>query len=208
VTKTDNANLPAKLTLRRYFLRKFHSEQPPRVLDCCQGSGVIWRALRKEFSTARYWGLDEKPKPGRLQIDSARILAQSGWNYDVVDIDTYGLPWKHWMGLIKTARNPVTVFLTLGQVSIGGGSPLTESEASALGLRFTKLAIPRAFVAKTLRELAIPYILSRCEEFGLVITEAAEARTRAAHARYFGLRLEPITSRVSQAGVPAAEPVA
>lgn len=193
MAKTDNANLPAKLALRRYFLRKYHAT-PPRVLDCCQGSGVIWTALRKEFELAKYWGLDKKPKQGRLKIDSARILAQPGWAFEVVDIDTYGLPWKHYQGLIKTARAPVTVFLTLGQTSIGGGNSLTEAEATALGISFSRLDLPTSFTAKMLRKLAVSYILHRCCSYGLGITEALEARSTG-HARYFGVRIEPIRQK-------------
>ena len=193
MAKTDNANLPAKLALRRYFLRKYHAA-PPRVLDCCQGSGVIWTALRKEFELAKYWGLDEKPKPGRLKIDSARILAQPGWSFDVVDIDTYGVPWKHYQGLIKTARAPVTVFLTLGQTSIGGGGSLTEAEAASLGISFSRLDLPPSFTAKSLRKLAVSYILHRCCDYGLGITEALEARSTGS-ASYFGVRLEPIRKK-------------
>lgn len=54
--KTDNSNLGAKLDLRRYFLRKYHGEEPAHVLDCCQGDGVIWARLRQEFPLASYWG--------------------------------------------------------------------------------------------------------------------------------------------------------
>ncbi|HZU48538.1 MAG TPA: hypothetical protein VFA16_15010, partial [Mycobacterium sp.] len=93
-TKTDNGNLEAKLGLRRHFLRRYHMENKPMVLDCCQGDGIIWRKLRQEFE-CDYWGVDVKPKRGRLSIDSVRILAQPGWPHDVLDIDTYGSPWRH-----------------------------------------------------------------------------------------------------------------
>jgi hypothetical protein len=93
--KTDNHDPRAKLELRRYFLRKYHGDGLARVLDCCQGSGLLWGTLRQEFECESYWGLDLKRKPGRLSIDSSRVLAQPGWPQDVIDIDTYGSPWKH-----------------------------------------------------------------------------------------------------------------
>jgi len=56
ITKTDNGHLIAKLDLRRHFLRKYHAGDPANLLDCCQGSGVIWSHLRREFPVASYWG--------------------------------------------------------------------------------------------------------------------------------------------------------
>ena len=47
--KTDNANLPAKLALRRYFLNKYHTSQKPLVFDACQGEGVLWETIRRSF---------------------------------------------------------------------------------------------------------------------------------------------------------------
>src|SRR5438552_1243842 len=99
--KTDNHNLPAKLALRTYFLRKYHMQDVRRdaagatninVLDCCQATGKIWGTLQREFPLAGYWGVDVKPKKGRLTIDSVKILDQPGWTQNVVDVDTYGSP--------------------------------------------------------------------------------------------------------------------
>src|SRR6266576_3131176 len=112
--KTDNTSPAAKLELRRYFLRAYHATEPIHVLDCCQATGFLWRTLRKEFPLASYWGLDLKPKKGRLKLDSVRVLAQPGWPQNVVDVDTYGSPWKHWTALLPHVTKPLTVFLTIG----------------------------------------------------------------------------------------------
>ena len=45
--RTDNSDPRAKLELRRYFLRKYHPDDPPDVLDCCEGEGLLWRRLRR-----------------------------------------------------------------------------------------------------------------------------------------------------------------
>src|SRR5438067_975429 len=114
-TKTDNHNAAAKLALRRHFLRQLAAQgEAIQVLDCFQGEGVMWKTLRSEFPVAGYWGVDVKPKKGRLKIDSARILEQSGWTQNVVDLDAYGSPWKHFQNLIATCQHSVTVFLTIG----------------------------------------------------------------------------------------------
>lgn len=182
VQKVDNANLPAKLDLRRYFLRKYHADGQADVLDCCQGRGVLWSTLRAEFPVRSYWGLDEKPKKGRLRLDSARVLAQPGWPQNVVDVDTYGSPWKHWGGLSANLSRPTTVFLTIGQWQMGTDRALLD----ALGLG--RLRIPPGIAVK-LQEIAISYILTRgCGD--LLIMEAVEAFSTGT-ARYVGLRIEP-----------------
>ncbi len=110
----DNSALEAKLDLRRRFLDKYHAQFPINVLDCCRGDGVIWSRLREEYPVTSYWGVDYKKKPGYLVVDSRRLLKTPGWPQNVIDIDTYGSPWEHWLALIKNVSKPTTVFLTIG----------------------------------------------------------------------------------------------
>lgn len=114
--KTDNKDPAAKLELRRHFLRTYHARGPVHVLDCCQATGFLWRTLRAEFAVTSYWGLDLKPKKGRLQLDSVRVLQQRGWNQNVVDVDTYGSPWKHWAALLPNITQPKMHFQKLNFV--------------------------------------------------------------------------------------------
>ena len=86
--QTDNHNLPAKLALRLHFLHQYHLPATANVLDCCMGTGKIWSEIRKEYQISQYWGVDLKPKKGRIKIDSAKILNQPGWKQDVIDVDT------------------------------------------------------------------------------------------------------------------------
>lgn len=187
--KTDNHNLAGKLALRRHFLEKYHHDDPPNVLDCCQGSGVIWSKLREEFTLAGYWGLDLKPKKGRLKLDSVRVLKQPGWPQNVIDVDAYGSPWKHWAALLPNVARPLTVFLTLGQLTTGTVGSVGNDVLHAAGLKFPSLKLPAAFHVK-LRNIFVSYCLSRCCDYGIMITEALEAVSDG-NARYFGLRLEP-----------------
>ena len=184
--KTDNHNPKAKLDLRRYFLRKYHADGPIHVMDCCQGSGVLWNTLREEFAVDSYWGLDLKPKKGRLKIDSTRILAQPGWMQNVIDIDTYGSPWKHWAAMLPNIVRPTTVFLTWGSHSL---EVLGSLERQAIGLNL-RAVIPTAFWPKLqLLGFSVPYLLTT----GLVnitIADALQAESEGT-ARYLGIRLEP-----------------
>lgn len=121
--KTDNQNLSQKLFLRRYFLKKYHTGRDLHVLDACQGAGKIWASLKSEFTLKSYWGVDRKSGAlGRIRIDSEKILTQPGWAFNVVDIDVYGSPWKHWTSMLPQVTRPVTVFMTIGHVLKGGGS--------------------------------------------------------------------------------------
>jgi len=182
--KTDNHNPYVKLCLRRYFLRKYHADGVIDVLDCCQGSAVLWTELQREFAVSSYWGVDLKPKKGRVKIDSVRILQQPSWTQNVIDVDTYGSPWKHWQWIVRNASQATTVFLTIGKPYLAaGGRSLTNEEKQALGI--TLANVPPACLAP-LAWRAIPYLLSTGG-----IVECREALNPGGSARYLGVRLEP-----------------
>ena len=192
VKKTDNHNPAAKLELRRYFLRKYHADGSAQVLDCCQGGGLLWNRLRDEFATMSYWGLDVKPKKGRLKLDSARILAQPGWPQDVVDVDTYGSPWKHWAAMLPNVARPMTVFLTIGR---GGPNRirLGRAELDAMGLTLPTVRKMSGAITHNLAEIAVSYCLAMSCDYGIILMEAVEA-VSGGNARYIGVRLEPKTA--------------
>lgn len=187
-TKTDNHNATAKLELRRYFLRQLvEVGEPINVLDCFQGEGILWNQLRSEFPIAGYWGVDLKPKKGRLKIDSARILEQTGWTQNVVDLDAYGSPWGHFLGLISTCRHTVTVFLTIGMVKIGGGN-CGKAALQIAGVRFKDLKMPGSLGVK-LSERTLHHALAHAERRGFKIGDIFEAFPQK-NARYIGLKME------------------
>lgn len=187
-TKTDNHNPEAKLELRRYFLRKYHADKAPRVMDCFQGQGLLWEKLSAEFKLANYWGVDMKPKKGRLKIDSARILSQRGWMADVVDLDAYGSPWGHWMQLCETCETDnVTIFLTIGMVKQNGFASMDSSMATMAGCVF-KTKAPRTLLGRIVTG-TLPFALRHAKERGLDALEIVEAFPQK-NARYIGLRME------------------
>jgi hypothetical protein len=188
-TKTDNSNLTTKLELRRYFLRKYHRQDRPNVLDCCQGSGTIWNHLRQEFALEGFWGVDTKTKKGRLKIDSSKILAQPGWAQNVIDIDTYGSPWRHWFAMLPNVARPLTVFLTVGHVPIGGGT-LDRYARQALGLQFRRLTVPNVLLGR-LVDLSVMYCLSKCVDHDILLVEVVTTLA-CGNARYFGARIAPL----------------
>lgn len=191
--KTDNHNPKVKLDLRRFFLRKYH-DAPPIVFDCCQGSAVMWTQLQKEFAVSRYWGVDLKPKKGRLKIDSVKVLEQPGWDFDVIDVDTYGEPWKHWLALLPNLAKPATVFLTIATIRMGGGGNISREARKLLGIDGLS-SLPQSFCGK-LSTLAGDLALA-CGSKSATIVEAVEA-VSTGNARYIGVRLEP------KNGLPAA----
>jgi hypothetical protein len=189
--KTDNHRPESKLALRRHFLRAYHSDSPAHVLDCCQATGLLWKKLTKEFSLASYLPLDVKPRKGRLKLDSSRYLASPGWTHNVVDIDTYGSPWDHWLALLKTApAQPLTVFLTIGMTTIAGGA-MSNSSKLVLGLTF-RATMPKSLTAQ-LHDRATLAMLAHARRCRFEIAECLEA-PRGEHARYIGVRLVPMDS--------------
>jgi len=190
--KTDNHDPRAKLELRRYFLRKYHADEPPDVLDCCQGGGLLWRKLREEFRVRSYWGVDLKPKKGRLKLDSVRILQQAGWPQNVVDVDTYGSPWKHWAAMLPNITQPTTVFMTMAWVVASFQQyDRVAMQAMKMPANIQKKA-PKSILAAMTR-FATPWLLCMGTEVSITVIEAVEAESTG-NARYIGVRLEPQTA--------------
>lgn len=108
--KVDNSNDAAKLSLRRYALDKWHNGgSSADVFDACQGSKHLW--LNMDRPVRSYWGVDKKPKRGRLCIDASRVIGSAKAN--VFDIDTYGSPFEILKALVdQTKQCQITVFLT------------------------------------------------------------------------------------------------
>jgi hypothetical protein len=183
--KTDNANLASKLELRRHMLRRHHADGDIRVFDCCQGSGVLWGKLREEFPVKSYWGVDVKPKRGRLKIDSRRVVCQPGLQCNVIDIDTYGMPWDHWVGLLPNIVEPTTVFLTVGLVTMGGGSALSKTVRRSLGIP-EEWPLSPVFTDELVR-LSVQQFLTLTA--GAWHVADAWESTPGRHARYIGLRV-------------------
>jgi hypothetical protein len=88
--------------------------------------------------------------------------------------------------MLPNVARPITVFLTTGQVVIGG-APLQKVVRNALGLG--NLNVPNAISAK-LNEYGVSSLLTISYDYGLIILEAVEA-VSTGHARYLGIRLIP-----------------
>jgi hypothetical protein len=213
--KTDNHDPSAKLALRRYFLEKYHADGSAQVLDCCQGGGLLWKELRKTHAVASYWGVDVKPKKGRLKLDSIRILAQPGWPQNVIDIDTYGSPWKHWAAMLPNVSRPLTVFLTIGQ-AMGKSATIPSYQAlESAGLKFPVLSqdhgsyrlgehvVPISLFSRAIYDVS-PLLSKACDY--ATIAEAIEVEDGRSNqpARYIGVRLEMKTAEPQS--LPVARP--
>jgi len=176
----DNQHFSAKLNLRRHFLKSFSGEL--NVLDCCQGSGQLWSKLRSEFDVSSYWGVDQKSKKGRMKIDSVRLLNQR-FTQNVIDVDTYGSPWKHWLAMLPNITQPTLVFLTFGRLNT---TQMTSDVKRAMGLT---LDIPQSLTIQ-LHGFGLNFILAEALKYCRIV-ESAEMKTKAVTAQYFGLQLEP-----------------
>lgn len=196
-TKTDNHNPAAKLELRRRFLRIYHADGKASVMDCFQGGAKLWGKLRSEFTLANYWGVDVKPRKGRLKLDSARILEQSGWTANVIDLDAYGSPWRHFQFVCENAPHSLTVFITIGMVRIGGGN-FDRSVLQMVGANFRKIKMPNSLGVR-LSEHALAHAVALAGSHGLQMTDIFEAFPQQ-NARYLGFRLEklPVPSKAAR----------
>lgn len=182
--QTDNSNTASKLLLRRYYLDRYH-QHGGLVFDCCQAEQHLWSILRQEYPQMRYFGVDLKPKPGRLVVDSTRLIGSIP-NIDVYDVDTYGDPMAQLERICQTLNRPTTVFLTWGYSAAGGGINLTKAA-------FRACKIPKD-TPKSLLLRYLPTIQKICcsvpLQYDIIMSDVMEA-PRAKNCCYFGMRLEP-----------------
>jgi hypothetical protein len=184
IKKTDNHNLAAKVALRRELLKGMKAFS---VLDCFSGeSEAIWTELRKEFEVSEYLAIDIKRKPGRIAMDSLRLLQGQTWHHDVVDLDAYGSPWEHYLEVLKKPGERV-VFLTVGNTMFSGQS---KASLKQVGLTFD---VPIGMHGQ-LTEFILTHLLGACYDFNKKPVVAKEAANPSGSARYFGLRLVDIQS--------------
>jgi hypothetical protein len=187
--QTDNRFLATKLLLRRHFLDKYHKPRPFTVFDACCGEQVIWKTLRKEYAGVEYFGADRVKT--KLKVDSARLCEDPAFAaYDVIDIDTYGSPWKHFFNLLPNIKKPTTLFLTSG--SSGAFNNMSNVVIRAMGLSELP-SIPVSLLSNVNTKYATDYCLAQAEAHGLRYLEIKEALPRQ-NARYFGVRLVPATT--------------
>ena len=185
-TKTDNGNIESKLVLRRHFLELYHAGSRPSVLDCCAGEQKIWKALRETYDV-NYLGLDKKGISGTLKMDSVDYLRRGhGSLFDVVDIDTYGSPFRHLAAFVRYMKKPATVFLTFGAKGVGRvhGEALT-----ALGIDYPlPVAIAIAVVEERLGDVIGGMVHPHVCEYAM---ESSPGESVCRPTRYVGLRIAP-----------------
>jgi hypothetical protein len=186
--KTDNKNLDAKIQLRRRMLDEAKFAEH-RVLDLCAGEGVVWRTMRQHAKLDDYVPVDLAPRlPGTIvgDVKDERFLSAFDLSrFNIIDIDTYGEPWKPWSFLQDRLTANTAVFLTHGAVSTPGGSGVSN-------LVLERLGIPLAWnipMKRDLSEFAAPYMLhpGKCAQVRI----AKAWKISLQNVTYYGLICEP-----------------
>lgn len=178
----DNKGLAEKIALRMHFLQRYH-EADAKVFDCCQGAGLVWKNIRLEVAVKSYWGVDLKPRKGKLTLNSIGVLSRK-LSDNVIDIDTYGEPWEHWLTMLRNVNQPTTVFLTW--------TSLCEMGMSNRVKQFVfggQLQMPPSLYGK-LWDYANAYLLTAPERHGLEIVECMESVNKT-QSRYIGIHIRP-----------------
>ena len=184
----DNRGLDEKIALRMHFLRKYHSGDA-RVFDCCQGAGLVWRNIRESFPVKSYWGVDIKPRKGKLTLDSLNVVRKKLAD-NVIDVDTYGEPWEHWLLMLPNIVQPTTIFLTWTSLCAMGMSTVVKQEVFG-----GQLQMPPSLYGK-LWDYANAYLLTRPESHGLEIVECQES-VNDSETRYIGVHVRPVAKDVA-----------
>ena len=184
--KTDNGNTAGKLALRRWFLDQYHSDGGARVFDCCQADARLWTEIRKTHAVSSYWGVDLRQKKGRLTLDSVDVLRRSGWTENVIDIDTYGSPWNHFVQVVHNAPHPVVIFLTIGIINQSKMNPGAHGQDQFFSF---PPSAPQGLRGKMTFALDVEMAFKYAKKYGTIHTPMEAVST--AGARYIGLMFSP-----------------
>jgi hypothetical protein len=179
---TDNRCLAEKIAVRKHFLRKFHPDNA-KVFACCQGTGLIWKTIRRDFQVASYWGVDLKASAGRVAMDSVSVLRRKLTD-NVIDVDTYGEPWEHWLTMLPNVTQPTSVFLTWSSMCSINMSTIVKQHVFG-----GELHMPKSLYGK-LWDYANAYLLTAPEQHGLEIVECMESLNKTP-SRYIGIHIRP-----------------
>lgn len=179
---TDNKFLDEKIAVRMHMLRRHHTTGA-KVFDCCQGAGLIWSTIRQTFEVESYWGVDLKVRKGRVAMDSVAVL-QRPLADNVIDIDTYGEPWTHFLAALPNVQRPTTFFLTWTSLC-----SLTMSNLVKQFVFGGQLQMPSSLFGK-LWDYANAYLLTAPVQYGLEIVECVESVNKTP-SRYIGMHVRP-----------------
>lgn len=191
--KTDNKNLDAKILDAKILLRRRVLDEAKfaehRVLDLCAGEGVVWRTMRHHAKLDDYVPVDLAPRlPGTIvgDVKDERFLSAFDLSrFNIIDIDTYGEPWKPWSFIQEHLRTPTAIFLTHGAVSTPGGSHVSNFVLQRLGIPVS-WNIP---MKRDLSEFAAPYMLHPGRYARTLIAKAWKVSLH--NVTYYGLICEP-----------------
>lgn len=180
--RTDNKFMAEKIAVRMHFLRKFHNGDA-RVFDACQGAGLIWSEIRGQFAVKSYWGVDLKVRKGRVAMNSVEVLRRKIKD-NVIDVDTYGEPWEHWLAMLPNITQPTSVFLTWPSLCAINMSNLVKQFVFG-----GQLQMPPSLYGK-LWDYANAMLLTAPERHGLEVVECMESVNKTP-SRYIGIHVRP-----------------
>jgi len=101
--KTDNSFLSEKVMLRLEILKKIR-KKTIKILDAFNGQGIIWKVVsEKTKKNILIIPIEIKDKPGiYLKCDNIKFIKGMDLsNFDIIDLDAYGSPYKQLSELFK-----------------------------------------------------------------------------------------------------------
>lgn len=123
-THTDNYEIGNKIRLRKRAIAHLDSV---RVLDCFAGENKIWSRIK----TDAYLGIEKEKGKGRnLCGDNRKIIpALDLSRFNVIDLDTYGVPAEQLIALYKNKtfqRGTVIIYTCIFGATCGISNALLD----------------------------------------------------------------------------------
>lgn len=115
---TDNSFLREKVKLRADNLP---DKDTVMVLDMYAGYGHIWDQIRKTTGrNIEVLGIEKRKIAGKIYLQGDNTKFEVDYNqFDVIDLDAYGVPFGQIERIMKRTRKEMTIFVTFIQSQWG-----------------------------------------------------------------------------------------
>jgi len=117
-TLTDNSYLAEKIKLR---LNNLPDKKEINVLDMFSGNGLIWKRIKKQSQSKINVLRMEKKKDAQgvyLRGDNRKYIINYD-QFDLIDLDAYGVPHKQLEKIFKQSKKELGIFITFIQIVYG-----------------------------------------------------------------------------------------
>ena len=178
-TKSDNTNTPAKIALRKVFLKYIDN---PKILECFAG---VERKMKVAYEGYETTALDLKKSPGVKRIDNKIFVSKHADDFNYFDMDAYGSPYELMITLFakRTISDTFVVIITDGMklnLNYQHASNIIQTTANLP----SKIQVPSLYLFQ--KELIWYVLKAASKRYNITITHPMIVNGETGNMQYYG----------------------